>query len=222
MRTPQLKTRLIGEIVVLVLLTTIFLLLFPKRHMFIDVSLALFAMGLLALDARFTRKQVWARIPSQVPERERLQKCLTIVIPVTVLLLVVCFITGFSIGYMQGGWKAAMVRVGNWRIFLAVALYLPWALLQQTLFQFYLFGRLLMLLPPWLAVACTALAYGLVHLPDPVLSAFAAMAGIFWSYVYNRYRRLLPLAFSHACLGAAFHYWVYGLDLAREWRALFG
>ena len=115
-----------------------------------------------------------------------------------------------------------MARVGIWRILLAVAFYLPWALLQQTLFQFYLFGRLLTLLPPWLAVACTALAYGLVHLPDPVLSAFTALAGIFWSYVYNRYRRLLPLAVSHACLGAAFHYWVYGLDLAREWRALFG
>jgi len=138
MRTPQLKTRLTSEIVVLVLLTTLFLLVFPKRHMFLDVSLALFALGLLALDARFTRTQVWARIPSQVPERERLQKCLSIVIPVTVLLLVVCFITGFSISYMQGGWEAAMARVGNWRILLAVAFYLPWALLQQTLFQFYL------------------------------------------------------------------------------------
>jgi len=114
-----------------------------------------------------------------------------------------------------------MARVGIWRILLAVAFYLPWALLQQTLFQFYLFGRLLTLLPPRLAVTCTALAYGLVHLPDPVLSTCAAMAGIFWSCVYNRHRRLLPLAFSHACLGGAFHYWVYGLDLAREWQTLF-
>ena len=55
MRTPQLKDRLVCEIVVLVLLTTFFLLVFPKRHMLLDVYLALFALGLLALDARFTK-----------------------------------------------------------------------------------------------------------------------------------------------------------------------
>ena len=55
MRTPHLKNRLVCERVALVLLTTFFLLVFPKRHMFLDVSLALFALGLLALDTRYTK-----------------------------------------------------------------------------------------------------------------------------------------------------------------------
>ena len=222
MRTPHLKTRLVIEIVVLVLMTTIFLLVFPDRHMFLDVSLALFALGLIALDARFTRTVVWARIPSPVPDRERLRRCLVVLIPTTLVLMLVCLGIGMATGYREGEWQGAFARVERWQIILAVGFYLPWALLQQTLFQFYLFGRLLILLPPWLAVTCTSLAYGLVHLPDPLLSAMAALAGIFWSSMYYRFRRLIPLAFSHACLGAAFHYWIYNIDLAREWSALFG
>jgi len=31
---------------------------------------------------------------------------------------------------------------------------------------------------------------------------------------------LLPLAFSHAALGSAFYYGIFGHDLAAEWRAL--
>ncbi len=203
-------------------MTALFLVIFPRRHILVDITLALCALALIGLDARFTREAVWARLPSPVPGRDRLKRCLAVLVPVTLLLLALCLGVGMTIGYWEGGWPGAFARAGRWQIILAVGFYLPWALLQQTLFQFYLFGRLLILAPPWLAVACTALAYGLVHLPDPLLSVVAALAGVFWSYMYYLYRRLLPLAFSHACLGAAFHYWIYNIDLAREWSALFG
>jgi hypothetical protein len=31
---------------------------------------------------------------------------------------------------------------------------------------------------------------------------------------------LLPLAFSHAALGSAFYYGIFGHDLAAEWKAI--
>ena len=46
------------------------------------------------------------------------------------------------------------------------------------------------------------------------------VAGAVWSFIYYRYRLLLPLAFSHAALGSAFYYGIFGHDLAAEWRAL--
>ncbi len=45
-------------------------------------------------------------------------------------------------------------------------------------------------------------------------------AGIAWSMLYYRYRLPVPLAFSHAALGATFYYGVFGHDLALEWRAV--
>ncbi len=210
------------ELLIIGALTVLFLEMFPRRHIVTDIALALFALVLISLDARFTKTAVWERISSPVPEPERLRRCLAVIIPVTLLLLLVCLGIGMAVGYWEGGWRDAFARAERWQIILAVGFYLPWALLQQTLFQFYLFGRLLILAPPWLAVACTAIAYGLVHLPDPLLSGAAALAGVFWSSMYYRYRRIIPLAFSHAILGAAFHYWIYNIDLARQWSALFG
>ncbi len=222
MRSRNIKKRLIGELVIIGILTALFLAIFPKRNILIDIALALFALTAIGLDARFTRIAVWTQLPSLVPERERLKRCLAVLIPVTALLMLMCLGVGSAIGYRENGLQGVLARIGRWQIILAVGFYLPWALLQQTLFQFYLFGRLLVLVPAWLAILCTAAAYGAVHLPDPFLSAFAGLAGVFWSFMYYRYRRLVPLAFSHACLGAAFHYWIYNIDLAREWTALFG
>ena len=48
------------------------------------------------------------------------------------------------IAYQHGGWPVA-ARVFNWRILAAFGCYLPWALMQQALLQFYLLGRLLAL-----------------------------------------------------------------------------
>jgi hypothetical protein len=46
------------------------------------------------------------------------------------------------------------------------------------------------------------------------------VAGSVWSLIYARSRTLLPLACSHAVLGAALHYWVFGRDLFQSWLNL--
>lgn len=76
---------------------------------------------------------------------------------------------GMGIAYAQGGWEEILKRIFTWHLFPAIGLYFPWAMLQQTLFQFYLLGRLRVALPsssPLPAIALTGIGYALVHLPD--------------------------------------------------------
>ena len=95
--------------------------------------------------------------------------------------------------------------------------------MQQTLLQFYLLGRLLALFPKqylFVPMIITGACFGLVHLPDVWTALVTVASGVVWSLIYYRYRLLLPLAFSHAALGSAFYYGIFGHDLAEEWRAL--
>jgi membrane protease YdiL (CAAX protease family) len=95
------------------------------------------------------------------------------------------------------------------------------ALLQQTLLQFYLLGRLLALFPkrhPVVPITITGVGFALVHLPD-VWALATIPAGIIWTFIYYRYRFIWPLALSHAALGSAFCYGLFGQDLAAEWRS---
>jgi hypothetical protein len=129
---------------------------------------------------------------------------------------------GMGMAYTQGGGEAILKRIFTWRLFPAIGLYFPWALLQQTLFQFYLQGRLRVALSsssPLPAIALTGIGYALVHLPDLGIMAVTALAGLFWSALYSAFRVLSPLALSHAILGSTFYYWVYGEDLLGAWRA---
>jgi hypothetical protein len=127
------------------------------------------------------------------------------------------------LAYGNGGWASVGNRIFHWRVLAAFGLYLPWALMQQTLLQFYLLARLLVLGPkrlPWVPFVIIGLCFGLVHLPDVWTALVTAVAGAVWSVLYYRYRLLWPLAFSHAALGTAFYYGLFGHDLAAEWRAL--
>lgn len=215
----QVKRNVAVELCVLAALTLAFLLVFPERPIFIDVGLALFALILLVLNVRYTRSVIWGRFPSALDRRSRIRKTVLFVGPATGVAVTGLFATGLALGYLEGGWDTAVQRLGNWRLLVALALYFPWALLQQTLFQFYLLGRLRTVFPAGVAVTCTGITYALVHLPDVGVTVAAAFAGVFWTYVYYRYRVLSPLAFSHALLGSTFSYWVYGRDLAEAWAA---
>ena len=108
-------------------------------------------------------------------------------------------------------------RFANWHLLAAAALYFPWALLQQYIFQFYWFGRWLQVVPAPVAVALTAVAFAAVHFPRWPVMAVTLVAGAVWALIYLRWRRLLPLAVSHALLGTALHYWVFGNDLLERW-----
>jgi hypothetical protein len=127
---------------------------------------------------------------------------------------------GMGMAYAQGGWEEVFGRIFTWRLFSAIGLYFPWALLQQTLFQFYLLGRLRVALPsksPLPAITLTGIGYSLVHLPDWGITVMTALAGTFWSSLYYAFRVLSPLALSHAILGSTFYYWIYGEDLLGAW-----
>src|SRR5262245_52790062 len=111
---------------------------------------------------------------------------------------------GFAAGHP---WGDALGSLFVPDIFLTLALFLPWALMQQVLLQFYLLGRLRVLLPrlpPLGLAAVNGLGFGAVHLPSWELAVATAVAGTVWSQAYQRHRVLLPIAFSHALLGTAY------------------
>jgi len=217
----SLRAKVAVELGTLALLTVLFLLLFPRRSPWADVGLAAFALALIGLTARYTRHTIWASLPSKAGE-DRVKRCITFVAFVTLPVVALFFVAGGFIGYHADGWAGLTARVLNWRVLVAFACYLPWALMQQTLFQFYLLGRLAVLFPsvhPLALFTFTGAAYALVHLPDVGTTLVTAAAGIVWSFLYFRFRVLWPLAFSHALLGSTFYYWIYGHDLVAEWSA---
>ena len=75
-------------------------------------------------------------------------------------------------------------RFANWHVLAAAALYFPWALLQQYIFQFYWFGRWLQLVPVPVAVALTAVAFAAVHFPRWPVMGVTLVAGTAWALIY--------------------------------------
>jgi len=220
MDTTNLKTRLRLELLILATLAIIILGLFPKRPVVIEIALALLGLLLLSLNINFTNNVVWRQFSPSEDKKARTRAAYNDVVLMTLPLMVMCFGAGVAFGYSSNGWDGVWHRISNWHILITICLYLPWALLQQTLFQYYLLGRLLNLLPPRLAIIFTGFAFGLVHLPDLWITLATVAMGIVWTYWYYRYRVLTPLALSHAILGSAFYYWVYGRDLFKAWTEI--
>ncbi|MGW8209290.1 MAG: CPBP family glutamic-type intramembrane protease, partial [Syntrophobacteria bacterium] len=185
---------------------------------YIDGLLALFALSLILWNARFTKNFVWVQFPPKDDLRTRVRRSYTLAATFTILAILAFAAIGLTLGYREFGWEGAWTRLSNWHLPVVFLLYLPWALLQQFLFQFYLLGRLLTLLPSPVAVFAAGMAYSLVHLPEVGVALATAPAGIFWTFLYRRDRVLLPLGLSHALLGSTFYYWVYGRDLFMAWR----
>jgi membrane protease YdiL (CAAX protease family) len=123
-------------------------------------------------------------------------------------------------------WSAVGHRLFAPRFFVTLALYVPWALVQQTLFQCYLLGRLRRLAPgaPAFALALlNGVFYGAVHLPDWEIALVTIAGGVVWTYAYQRDRAVLPIAISHAVLGTTYFYWVRHSHVVRIfWLAVAG
>ena len=196
--------------------TVAFVATFTVRPAYVDFLLAAGAVALIVLSTRRSRR-LWelASTPPEVPPA-RYPAALAAVGAFTTLALAVLAAAAFFAASRQGA-PGLTERFGNWHMLLAAMLYFPWALLQQYIFQYYLLGRLLRLAPVPPAIIITALAFSCVHFPRWSVMALTAIAGSVWSLVYYRYRRLLPLAVSHALLGAALHYWVFAHDLLDAW-----
>lgn len=221
--TPQ-QRRAAVELLVLGILSSGFLALFPQRSIFVDLDLALFALSVVLLNASYTRTHIWGQWPLEVG-RAGWRRCLLVTMTLTVLVLVVFLLVGIVIGYEGADWPGAKARILHPYLPTAVLLYLPWAWLQQTLFQFYLLGRVCTLCPSLHPLAQSLLngfIFGAIHTTDIGIALLAALGGTLWSFLYLRYRRLWPLAVSHALVATTFYYWVYGYDLAGRWSAFLG
>ena len=221
--TPQ-QRRTAVELLILGLLSVAFLALFPRRPIYVDLLLALLAMALVLLNARYTSAHIWDRVPLKVGRRDW-WPCVLVTMAPTALVVLVFLLIGVAIGYQGADWPGAKARILHPYIPTALLLYLPWALLQQTLFQFYLLGRVSTLCPslhPLAQSLLNGLVFGAVHTTDIWILLLATLGGTLWSFLYLQYRRLWPLVVSHALIGTTFYYWVYGYDLASRWRVLLG
>lgn len=202
------------ELLTVAVLAAAFLVMFRARPGYVDLLLAVVAVGFIVAGLGRSRR-LWDLHRPDAPGETRLLHASAASAAFTLVALAGLFAAAFIAA--PGDGAAVSDRLSNPRIVGAFLLYLPWALLQQFVFQFYLLGRLLVLLPVSGAVAITALAFSLVHFPRVPVMVVTLVAGAAWALIYRRYRVLLPLAVSHALLGSALHYWVFGRDLLANW-----
>lgn len=192
--------------------TAAFVATFQVRPPYVDFVLAGAAVALIAFSTRRSRR-LWAL--ARAPEADGTRAAWRAVLGFTAVALVALALAGVLAA--RAADTPALPRFANGYLLAAAALYLPWALLQQYIFQFYLFGRWLRVVPPPVAIALTAVSFAAVHFPRWPVMAVTLVAGAVWAFAYLRWRRLLPLALSHALLGTALHYWVFGNDLLARW-----
>lgn len=205
------RKHIAAEFLALLFFTTVFLTVLPSRPAWLNILLALFAATVIALTHNFTKGKIWSHFPvSCSPEAAKRHSWFQVGLVTGSVVVVFA-----AIGFYQGG----LERIANPQLLIALGLYLGWGLLQQFLFQFYLLGRLLVLLPNPVAIVITGVAYSLVHVHHLPTLLVTLPAGIYWSWLYYRYRVLLPLGVSHGVLGATFYYWVIGKDLLGNWFA---
>jgi membrane protease YdiL (CAAX protease family) len=185
---------------------------FQVRPPYVDFVLAVAAVALIVTSAARSRR-LWqlARAAELDGTRHAWRAALAFTVAALAALAVAATFAARAAGV------PALERFANWHALPAAALYFPWALLQQYIFQFYLFPRWLRLVPVPAAVALTGIAFAAVHFPRWPVMALTVVAGAVWALIYYRWRRLLPLAVSHALLGTALHYWVFGNDLLERW-----
>ena len=85
---------------------------------------------------------------------------------------------------------------------LHASMYLLWALVQQYIQQSFFFIRIEQLTGNRpLASFLTAALFGLVHLPNPVLTPVTFLGGWVMSELFRRYRSIWPLAIAHGVIG---------------------
>lgn len=203
------------EVAVLAFLTVLYLTVTPHRPLGVDIGLALVGLALIGFSAKNTREHIWG--PPAAPKRERIWRCtrhmLLITLPVVLLFGAYAVLSAYL---AHRHWRGVLAPLFRPTFFAALILFIPWALLQQMLFQFYLLGRLRALVPyvsPLFLSLVNGFLYGAVHLPDWDVALVTMPAGVAWSYSYHRDRSLLPISVSHAVLGTTYFYWVRNRDL---------
>lgn len=212
-----IRRRIAVELALVAVSTWLYLRLWPQRIPGVDVGLALVGLGLAAVLGRSTSALIWG--PPAVPRLARMRRGTVAMIQFTCPVLLAFGLFGVWDAYSaRQDWQDVVARLFAPHAFLTLTVYVPWAFMQQTLFQCYLLGRLRMLVPSASAVVLAAVNgvfFGAVHWPEWDVMLITVVGGLVWSYAYQRDRSLLPLALSHAVLGTAYFYWVRHRDLVR-------
>lgn len=193
------------ELALLLVLTPLFLIFMP-HNLYVFGSAALGFLVYILIDARLTQPIIWRH--HELPEHA-LAKSLRAVTLLTVPGLLLMLGLALYLGH----------DIHNRHFLPALGFYLLWALVQQTLFQVYLLGRLRVVLPgasDRLLAILTGTAYALVHLPQLWVTLATIPLGIVWAMIFVRYRQVWPLALSHALLATAFYFWILERDLVAE------
>ncbi len=221
----RMRARMALELGVIALMTVAFLTFAPRDYLnnWTFIGLALVALGFILYQRKDIEERIWG--PPESPDFDRVRRCTINMSALTIPPLIIFLALGIYARYWRPD-MFNMMKLENpdtpcpmfsLHFIFVLCFYVPWALLQQTLFQFYLLGRLRALLPfasPLLLATINGTAYGLVHLPSGyLLTGVTIIGGICWSYSYYRDRYVFPLALSHGLLATTFFYWVYGKDI---------
>ncbi len=196
----------------------LYLTLLPRRPVLLDAGLALLAGALLAVAGR-RAEPAWLGEPAHPVQARRRRAWRHLMAPTAAVALLFA-VLGAWLAWREGGGVGARLLRPTFP--LALALFVPWAALQQALLLRYVLPRLRGALPgagPGPIAGLAGLLFGLVHLPAADLTAVTVLGGAAWSWLYLRDRLLAPIAVSHALLGTAYFYWMRGEDLAARWLA---
>ncbi len=212
-----LRRRVAIELLLFVLGSALYLGLWRHRPAYADMSFGFVGLGLIFLLAWRTHEQIWGA-PLAEPRR-RLRESSWAMLLWTAPSIAIFAVSGCLLAHNQGqGADEILHRFFRPTFFLSLPFYFVYAFLQQALFQYYLLGRLRILLPgaaAWQLALLNGALYGAMHLSavsDWMLLALTVGGGIVWTLTYYRWRVLLPIALSHAMLGATYFYWVRNDD----------
>ena len=210
-----LQKRAVMELGILSLLTILYFNLLPNRTTKIDMLFALVGLCFVLITARETWRKFWDK--PVLPFGERLKQSTAIVGLITfAAIFAFAVISGWLSYHESGKANKVFARLANPDILKVLPFYIAWAFLQQFLFQFYLLSRIRALLPAMPNIVLSALngiLFSMVHVPEWWVVLATIPAGILWSYLYLKYRCLIPITVSHAVLGAAFFYWILNKNM---------
>jgi len=222
--TLKLRRRVAVELLLFLVGSALYLGLWSDRPRYADMTFGLGGMGLILLWAWRTNEQVWG-VALPEPRRRLRESCRAMSVataPVAAIFAAMALITQHR---EQGA--GALHRLFPPTFFLTLGFYFVYAWLQQALFQYYLLGRLRVLMPraaPWRLALLNGTLYGLMHLctqPDVTLVLLTIGGGVVWTLAYCRWRCLLPLALSHMILGVTYFHWVRDSDEMAKLLAAF-